>query len=513
MKVLFVYTDVGSAVGFSAGIGVLSAILKQAGHTTSLIHVSADLGYPLDLHRIKKDIDSYKPDALCFSITTNQWYFAREIGRSARNWCDIPIIVGGHHAMSDPEKVIQEPWIDILCRGEGDKALPEIINRIGQNRSMDGIANIYHKRDGVVIREPLLDWTENLDDLPFDDREVFDYEKIIESRNGWAEVIVTRGCPYTCTYCFNKPLLEQYKKAALNGGSEIFKANEFINRRRSVDSSIAMLMELKQTYPNIERFTFVDDVMAKDGPWFNEFSKRYAREIGLPFACTSQPLLFNRNVAQMLKDSGCKVVKMGVEAGNEDIRKKVLKRKISNKHLEEVFGIAREYNLKPQAFNMIGIPGETFENMMETVALNARLKPYIVWLSTFNPYPGTELYQECIRKNMIDESKWEHVDSYRGGSVLRDEFLPTIELTKLRILFRWLLNVRLDNGCREIFQEQLKEFDALPDEMWLDGTAEEKFKERDEQIDIFLREKDISHYVRKKYINMFWGKEYEYDLT
>ncbi len=490
-------------------------MLKKNGHKTSLIHVSEDLGYPLDERRIAQDVQSYQPDLICFSITTNQWFFAKSIGKSIKKEFDIPVVVGGHHPMSTPDTVIQEPWVDILCRGEGDFVLPEIAKRIEAGLALDGIPNIYHKKDGEVIESPMTSWVQDLNILPFEDREVFNYGRIVDTRNGWAEVIVTRGCPYQCTYCFNKPLLDQYKDSCKTSdlNNSPFPSREFVSRRRSVDETIQLLKGLKETYQNIKFFTFVDDVMAREGEWFDAFTERYKNEIGLPYACTSQPLLFTEKLARQLKGSGCKVVKMGVEAGNEEIRKKVLKRSISNDKLREVFGIAREQGLKPQSFNMIGIPGEDITHMMETITLNAELKPYIVWLSTFNPYPGTELYRECMRRDMIDEAKWNEVDSYRGGSVLKDEILPALELKQLRVLFRWILNAHLGNEANEIYQKLLNEFHELPEEEWMNGTAEKKFIKKDNEVDEQLRKQNISHYVSKKYISMFWGKEYDYDLS
>jgi radical SAM superfamily enzyme YgiQ (UPF0313 family) len=204
---------------------------------------------------------------------------------------------------------------------------------------------------------------------------------------------------------------------------------------------------------------------------------------------------------------------MGVEAGNPDIRRRVLRRNISNHQLIEVFQIAKDFGLKPQSFNMIGLPGETFENMLETIQLNAAIKPYIVWLSTFIPYPGTELYRECRKHHMIDEAKWDQVHSYRGDSILKEEFLPFLPFRKLRLMFLWLLNARLNGQTKDIYQPAIDQLSALPDEQWRNGSVEKLYAEKADEIDRILRERDISHYVKKKYINIFWGKEYDYDLT
>ena len=152
MKVLFVYTDIGADVGYSAGVGILSAILKKEGHETKLIHVSDDLDYPFDLEKIKKDVVSYNPDIICFSITTNQWHFSRQIGISIKKETDIPIVVGGHHPTSAYDSVITEPWVDILCRGEGEIPLTEILERLKRGEDLAGIPNIVYRKEGRVIK-------------------------------------------------------------------------------------------------------------------------------------------------------------------------------------------------------------------------------------------------------------------------------------------------------------------------------------------------------------------------
>jgi radical SAM superfamily enzyme YgiQ (UPF0313 family) len=331
---------------------------------------------------------------------------------------------------------------------------------------------------------PLGSWIKDLDSLPFEDRDIFDYKKIVDTRSGWAEVVVTRGCPYNCSYCFNQSLFDKYKKDFDSVPAASLNKKDYI-RRRSVDSTISMLKELKAAYPNIKG----------------------------PYVCTSQPLLFNSNVAALLEKSGCKVVKMGIEAGNVEIRKKVLKRNISNEKLIEVFGIARKFGLKCQSFNMIGIPGETIENMMETIRLNAFIKPYIVWVSTFNPYPGTELYEQCEKKDMIDETKWNQIHSYRSDSVLKDQYLPRLDFKKIRIMFRWFLNTNLKNKADAIYYDSIHQLSSLPERQWRNGTVEKIFQQRDVEIDEDLRKKKVDHYVGKKYINIYWGKEYAYDLT
>ncbi len=512
MKILFIYPDLSSSVGCSAGITILSAVLKRAGHTTRLLHIAEELDYPLDPERIKRDVRELDPGLICFSVSTNQWPFAREIGKAIREETDVPTIVGGAHASAVPDTVMAEPWVDMVCRGEGDLALPAVVDRLEAGRWVEGIANLIYRQNGRLVREPLGEWVSDLDSLPFEDFGIFDYGRIIDTRTGWAEVIVTRGCPFPCSYCFNRPLFNAYAKEIRESCGREPKKRDFC-RRRSAPRVIEMLEELKSSYPNVKGITFVDDVLAMEGEWLREFTDMYSKQVGLPYACTSHPTLLTDQVATWLKQSGCKVVKMGIEAGNPEIRKMVLKRNISDDQIKQVFDVAKRHGLKPQAFNMIGLPGETCENMLETVRLNAAIRPYVVWVSTFNPYPGTELHQLCVDQGLIDESRWDAVRSYRGASVIDPEHLDPVEFYKIHVMFRWFLNADLGNEAEKTYRQNIEELSSLSDDRWNDGTAENLFLERDSEIDEELRKKKIDHYVLKKYINIYWSKEYDYDLS
>jgi len=557
VKVLFIYTDIGISVGYSCGVGALSAYLRKKGHDTKLLHVSDELNYGLDVEKIVADVEEYDPGLICFSAVTNQWFYVKIIAKLIRRNCNIPIVVGGHHANAAPAEIIEEEAVDFVCKGEGERPLLELVEKLEAGENVHHVPNMLVKKRGYcndtiemkaesvtvepvgvtdtsssdgssgesikdtttyqlsdgteIVDNPVGRWVDDLDSLPFEDRDIFNYREIVDSRHGWAEVIATRGCPYTCAYCFNIPFFDMYKEDLRNTGDAV-KMKDFI-RRRGVESTIAMLKEIIEEYPNVKYFTFVDDVFAIYTPWLAELAPVYKKEIGLPFAATSQPLAFNERIARILQEMGCKVVKMGVEAGNPDLRNQVLNRGIPDRVLIDAFNIARKYNLKPQAFNMIGLPRETNDNMMETVRLNAKLRAYIVWVSTFMPYPGTNLYTYCRDQGLMDETKWDGVKSYRGGSVLNETSFSRLDLEKMRVMFRWHLNVALQNGCSETYAAAIAELDSLSEKVWMSGEAEELWLEREPMLDKQFREVQIDHYVGKKYVNMLWAEEYNYDLT
>lgn len=549
MKVLFIYTDIGISCGYSCGIGVLSAYLKQHGHETKLIHVSDELDYPMDIDRIVNDVKEYNPGLIAFSSVTNQWFYIKTIAKFIRHTTDIPIVVGGHHANAAADQIIKEKSIDFVCKGEGEIPLLDLVERLERSEPVEAIPNMLVKSNGAtatstvladgtsgmplpsdnvgslennvrrfclddgswVIDNPVDRWIDDLDSLPFEDREIFDYDRIVQTRHGWAEVIASRGCPYACTYCFNVPFFEMYSKDLKNTDRKV-KMKDFI-RRRSVRSTIDMLKSVRDNNPHVKCFTFVDDVFAIYSRWLSDLAPVYKEEIGLPFAATSQPLAFNEKIAGLLKEMGCKVVKMGVEAGDWEIRNKILNRNIPDNVLIDAFKLARDYGLKPQAFNMIGLPSETKENMLRTASLNAELRAYIVWVSSFMPYPGTVLDGFCHEHGLIDDQKWDEVRSYRGGSVLTETSFTQLDLEKVRVLFRWYLNYYLDNECSATYKQHIDELDAMSKDSWMSGEVEQIWQQREPELDEMFRKKQVDHYVGKKYVNMLYAKEYDYDLS
>ena len=87
MKILFIYPNLNAQIGFNYGIAYLSAVLKQAGHTTGLLNVNEQLGYPLDLARIVSDVRAFGPDVIAFSLVTNQAGFAVQMAEEIKKHC------------------------------------------------------------------------------------------------------------------------------------------------------------------------------------------------------------------------------------------------------------------------------------------------------------------------------------------------------------------------------------------------------------------------------------------
>lgn len=414
MKICFVYPDIEGVeqYGFRKfyhGIGYISSCLKIAGHDTSLIYLE-DI---LSKSEFARKIENISPDLIAFSSTTNQFEFVQTYAFYAKEIIpNIPIIVGGAHPTLSPNSVLKDTNIDFVCIGEGEYPLVDLANIIehnkGKNKDYRIITNIWTKYGEEIIRTPLRPLN-NLDVLPFADRELFNFEEILSHNNGSADIMASRGCPYNCSYCCN----HMFKKTFTGLGKYV--------RFRSVSNVLEEIKELNKSY-NINNLNFQDDVFTLDHNWTRTFCKEYKKEFDIPFWINTRIDRVNEEIIKDLANAGCSGIRVGIESGNEELRKKILKRDMTNEEIRNFFALTKKYDLETYTCNMIGIPGETSEMIDETIQLNHEITPNYLQFSVYHPYPMTELHDLCIKEGYYNGEE-SLLTYYDRKSVLK---LPTL---------------------------------------------------------------------------------------
>ncbi|HEX21716.1 MAG TPA: B12-binding domain-containing radical SAM protein, partial [Actinobacteria bacterium] len=304
------------------------------------------------------------PDLIAFSATTNSFplvaQMAAWINKTGSN---IPVIVGGTHAILNPNEAMSTVGIDFVCLGDGEDLMVELCRALENGDSVSGIQGLgRHNKENIVLNKPGRRVSE-LDDLPFPDRHIFDYKHLYNERDGAAMMMASRGCPYQCTYCCNKAL----RKATGNIRPLI--------RFHSVDYVIGEARKIMADFDFIKEFHFDDDILFLRRDWAEEFARRFPKEVGLPFVCNLRPTLVKPALAALLKQAGCIEVRIGLESGNDHIRNQVLQRKMTRQHIIDAVRICHDYKIKVMTFNMIGLPFETPRTIIDTIELNALARP------------------------------------------------------------------------------------------------------------------------------------------
>lgn len=379
--VVFLQKDVFAKPAIMA----LSACLKRAGHQCFV--VVAD---------IEKDpitaVLDLNPDAIAFSITTAEFPFMSEMGVKLRALSNKTIICGGPHPTFWPD-VIHETYLNAICRGEGDEALPEFLKALETGHALETVQNFWIKKEGVIFQNDVRPLIRDLDSLPFYDRDIYSRYTLYagKGRELLYHLVINagRGCPKSCSFCFNA----RYNKLYEGKGPAV--------RRRSISHLIAELKDLKRS--GKVGFLTIDDDSFTLAPrnWLNNFCAAYEKEIHIPFKINSTPASLDEDLVKRLKNAGCFAVKMGIESGNETLRNRTLNKELCDEKIMDTARLLKKYEIRFQTFNMLGCPGESLDMALETYTLNRRIRTDFVWCSLLNPYPGTAIHDLCKKEGLI----------------------------------------------------------------------------------------------------------------
>ena len=208
-------------------------------------------------------------------------------------------------------------------------------------------------------------------------------------------IITGRGCPYNCSFCFNKAYSELYA-----GGVR--------TRQRSVSRVIEEIKSLRDAH-GLKFVLFMDDTFIVNAKWLREFSAQYRAEVGIPWWCQVRADLVNEEKMGLLKDAGCVSVSFGIEAGDEYLRNVILNRKMSDEQILGAAQLIREHGIAFSTNNMLGLPKGGLETDFETLELNIAAGPITPTSSFTNPTPKRNLARwhfGRVHGRLVRRSQW-----------------------------------------------------------------------------------------------------------
>ncbi len=406
MRVLFYYRG-----GEHIGVESLMAYLKSKGHLVELIYEPAlgDNGY-LDIPFLNKFFYNDKlvvekairfcPDLIAFSAITNLYTPIKKLARKFKQKLpDVPIICGGIHPTSLPEETIKEDCFDMICLGEGEGAMEDLLQRMREKRSYTDIKNLWVKdASGHVhknLKRPVI---RPLESIPHPDKSLFAKYGALTSR---IMIMTTRGCPFACTFCVNN-----FRNAVYSG--------EVYLRQRAVPDVIEELIDIKKTYKP-KKFRFEDDVFAFNQKWLDDFQVAYRKHINLPFHCYVTPSTAKDEILKGLKEAGCESVSMGIQSGNEKIRTMMLHRKHTDELIIAAAKRIKKHGIRLQAEYIFGFPTETPEDMWSSFELNDKLDAYNAASFIFYPYPKTALTEYSLQNGYLTKEDYDKIKEGYGS--------------------------------------------------------------------------------------------------
>jgi GT2 family glycosyltransferase/radical SAM superfamily enzyme YgiQ (UPF0313 family) len=354
------------------GLGFLISVLREAGHKVFFIdnYLSPSNFLETDyLERHDIDIVGIYANTICFRDTRRMLHkleYLRQTGR----WRG-KIIVGGPHTSVALETI--PPFVDFVVQGEGERAILDIVEGRAAER---------------VLRCRRID---NLDELPMP---AWDY--FIHQPYNWGgdwfpgtpvfTMNTSRGCPFHCTFC--------------SVGSIWGKKYTCFSAERIV----ADIDYLMKQY-GAQGIYFREDNFTVNRERTEKFCQLLLnRNIKITWACETRVDTLDRELVGLMQQAGLAALYFGVESGSQDVLNR-LQKKITPEQTRAAFGWCQEFGIKTAASVIVGTPGETPQDLQQTLALINDLKPAVTWFNVFVGIPQSPLYQQAL-----DEHLYEFID-------------------------------------------------------------------------------------------------------
>lgn len=394
MRIVFVYRE-----GVSLGIGYLSSYIQQFGHEVDLAfehRTFANMYINLPFFKkIEETLEdcvnnavAKNPDIAAFSVATADYQWALETATKIKSRINVPIIFGGYHPTLLPQICIEQEQVDMICLGEGEFALAELLNSMQSGKIDYAIRNLWFKHNGSTIRNELRPFLEDLDILPFPDRDIFFQYFPAFYKREIGFVLASRGCPFACSYCGNDAYNELYK----NKGKVL--------RLRSPDNVIAECLFLKNKY-GIKKIHFQDDLFASHTSWLENFIPEYKKKICLPFTCLTHPKVMSRRNIKLLKEGGCRLAIVGIQSGSERIRREIFNRRETNDEIVRFAQDCHRVGLNFSFNHIFDAPGDREKEIFETAEFYNRIRPKIIDSYCLVYFPKAEIIKTAIQDKIL----------------------------------------------------------------------------------------------------------------
>ncbi len=312
----------------------------------------------------------------------------------------IKIVWGGIHTTLYPDSVLQNDFVDFVVVGDGEMAFSGLLDVIiGDNGPIESVDNIGYKDENRIeyTKRSFL----NLDGLPQPAWHLIRVENYLR-RKFYAKRVITintsRGCPYKCSFCC-VPSIHMGKWRAV--GAEAIVDN---------------LLYLKNTY-GIDGFQVDDDEFDIDRSRVLKLCDLLERnKLNFKWSHFSRINIAREDVLRREKECGLSLIEFGVESGSERMLK-FLNKGQTIEQIKKAYLVCRKLSLKTSALFMVGLPTETPGELKHTVRLIKQLNPHLTICTPYKPYPGTELFEYCIKNSIFQYPRdLEEV----GGAYSRD---------------------------------------------------------------------------------------------
>jgi anaerobic magnesium-protoporphyrin IX monomethyl ester cyclase len=313
---------------------------------------------------------------------------------------NLKIVLGGPAASTIPDAVIDNENVDFIVYGEGEETMAELTEHILNGRTspelLQNVKGIMFKNGKEIVKTSSRSLITNINKLPFPDREcMFDLDEKNQLRKVYSngDILTSRGCPYLCKFCACYAVWGTHKP-----------------RVRSVDNITREIEQVMAMYGE-KLFILWDDLFTINKKRVIEFCEYLIRKnLNIQWICLARLNTIDKELIEIMKKAGCIQIQVGVESGNERMLKFIGKN-LTLSMIKEKTRILNDVGMNWLAFFIIGFPTETKEEIGQTLNFIEEIKPSVVQISMFSPYPGSEFFVILKENDILKKTKYMKYDT------------------------------------------------------------------------------------------------------
>lgn len=344
-------------LGLNQGVGILAQIAIDRKHEVKVLAYSK-------LYELNKVLND-PFDWVFITTFTNQFpLVSKSLELIRKKAPRSKIVIGGVHASFAPEHFANYPY-DYLVRGEGEIFTMKLLD----DEDFASLSGVFSKSQKIT--QEFAPMVRDLDSIPAPNHYLTPKQSCYR-----IDIIGHRGCSFKCPYCIGEQQFQQ-----------------MYDRHMRWRSPEKIIQEIEGELPKsrYSHIRFSDSNFFGNPEWLEEILYLYKKRVKLCFSANIRPAFVTKEILRKFKDAGCFVINMGIEHGNYQTRKSLLHRYETDEQIVDSFRLAKSMGLQTTAFNILGFPDDTEEDILKLIELNKKARPTYIHHTLFQPYPGTSL--------------------------------------------------------------------------------------------------------------------------
>ena len=480
-------------MSFPLGIGVLSSVLKKEGHKVKSIYVMVGDNNKINLNRISSQVRRFEPGLICYSTTSPAFEYIRMIATHVRSQFKIKTLCGGMHPTLYPRETLATEGIDFICIGEGEKPIKEFVNRLESQEALINIPGIWKLDNSGEVDRNIIDPLQSLDAVPEIDYSAFGrrfINELLKKSDNWIRYIMSRGCPYSCSYCYNKMIRKAYSEMIDTPESKL----NYV-RFKDIDLCIAEINNIVNTY-DVKVINFMDDTFCMNKKHTLEFSQKFKEKVPKNIGYSVQASLthLDHETVQALRESRCLRVVVGVESATDRLLK-LFNRKTQSHIVDKnlTLLLKAKFPLGVWTLNILGSPTETKAEMENTLKINVNHLVDVCKFTFMAPYKGSDMYTYCQNNDLLLDDYDTHDFKDRWTSVIKHAPAESAFLEKFFDVGHWYMNIHEPIDLEDYYLPLIKEVEKIGVGEW--ENRKEYFLKKDRELSRLLLKQKRKHYM------------------